>query len=274
MDPKGKTIVITGASSGIGAAAAKILSQKGAKLIITGRSDKTKKIADELNCDYYLVDYARFKDVIVFAKSLLKTHPRIDVLVNNVGGVFADRRITEDGNELTLQVNHLSGFLLTLLLKERLEESKAIVINTSSQVNTMGQIDFDDLQSEKKYDEHRVYGTTKLMNILHAMEISRRYKDVNAASFHPGGVATGFGREGGKLVKMVYESPLRHLFLISPKKGADTLIWLITSTPGKDWKPGEYYAKRKPAKKNPQVSESMARKMWDASEKLVNSSRH
>src|SRR6056297_367593 len=113
MDITGKTIVITGASSGIGKAAAKTLSQEGAQLVITGRSDKTKKLADELNCDYYLVDYASFSDVRKFAGSLLDKYPRIDVLVNNVGGVIGDRRLTEDGNEMTFQVNHLSGFLLT-----------------------------------------------------------------------------------------------------------------------------------------------------------------
>lgn len=269
MDITGKTIVITGASSGIGKAAAKTLSQEGAQLVITGRSDKTKKLADELKCDYYIVDYASFSDVRKFAGSLLDKYPRIDVLANNVGGVIGDRRLTEDGNEMTFQVNHLSGFLLTQLLKERLEASNAIVINTSSMANNMGKIDFNDLHGEKRYDSFRAYGTAKLMNILHAKEISKRFEGVSAASFHPGVVATEFAREGSRFVKWFYESPLGNLFMISPEKGADTLLWLISSTPGKDWTSGEYYHKRKPGKKSPQATDSAAKKLWEVSKKIT-----
>lgn len=268
---KGKTIVITGGSSGIGAAAARILAKKGAKLVITGRSEETRKLATELGCDYYLVNYSSFSEVSRFAQDLLDKYPRIDFLVNNVGGIIADRRITEDGHEMTLQVNHLSGFLLTQLLQERLEESNAIVINTSSVGNTIGNINFEDLESENNYNALKVYGTAKLMNILHAMEISRRFKGVRATSFHPGGVRTGFAREGSGFIKWFYDSVFKNLFLISPEKGADTLIWLIEGEAGKDWKAGEYYYKRKPGRKNPQVSSSNAEKLWEASEQLTDS---
>ncbi|RDV16569.1 SDR family NAD(P)-dependent oxidoreductase [Pontibacter diazotrophicus] len=265
----GKLIVITGGSSGIGAAAARMLNSMGAQVVITGRSEATRELAAELGCDYYLVDYASFSEVRHFAKTLLEKYPRIDVLVNNVGGIIADRRITADGHEMTLQVNHLSGFLLTQLLQERLEASKAVVINTSSVGNTMGKIDFNDLESEKGYNSLRAYGTAKLMNILHAMELSKRFKGVSAASFHPGGVETGFAREGSGFIKWIYETPLKRLFLISPEKGADTLIWLISSEPGKDWEEGEYYYKRKPGRKNAQVKPHVAQKLWEASEELI-----
>lgn len=264
-----KTIVITGGSSGIGAAAARVLSQMGEQVVITGRSEETKRLAEELGCDYYLVDYTRFSDVKRFAKSLIEKYPRIDVLVNNVGGIIADRRMTEDGHEMTLQVNHLSGFLLTQLLQERLEASKAIVINTSSAGNILGNIDFDDLESESRYHSLRVYGTAKLMNILHAIEVSRRFKGVSAASFHPGVVETGFAREGSGFIRWIYNTPLKSLFIIPPEKGADTLLWLITGVPGTDWKAGEYYYKRKPGRKNPQVNRGVAQKLWEASERLV-----
>lgn len=266
---KGETIVITGGSSGIGAAAARILTQAGAQVVITGRSAETKRLAAELGCDYYLVDFARFSSVRQFAQGLIEKYPRIDVLVNNVGGIIGDRRMAEDGHEMTLQVNHLSGFLLTQLLRERLEASNAIVINTSSVANTFGRIDFDDLEKEKGYHSLRAYGAAKQMNILHALEISRRFKGVRAASFHPGSVTTGFAREGGGIIKWLYETPLKHLFLISPEKGADTLVWLITGQPGNDWQEGEYYYKRKPGRKNPQVSAANARKFWEASERLI-----
>ncbi|PVY42346.1 SDR family NAD(P)-dependent oxidoreductase [Pontibacter virosus] len=268
-DLSGKTIIITGGSSGIGAAAARSLRQKGAQVVITGRSDETKKLAEEIGCDYYLVDYTRFAEVRSFADTLLVNYPRIDVLVNNVGGIIANRRLTEDGHETTLQVNHLSGFLLTLLLQERLETSKAIVINTSSVANTMGRIDFNDLENQKNYKSMAAYGAAKLMNILHAMEISTRFKGVWAASFHPGVVETSFAREGSGLIKWLYEGLLGRFFMISPEQGADTLLWLISTQPGKDWQDGEYYYKRRPGRRNNQVSPEVAAQLWEASVQLT-----
>jgi NAD(P)-dependent dehydrogenase (short-subunit alcohol dehydrogenase family) len=269
IDLTDKTILITGGSSGIGAAAAMALRKLNANLIITGRSAETKKLADELDCDYFLVDYNKFSSVRKFAQDLLNNYQRIDVLVNNVGGIIGERRITEDGHEMTLQVNHLSGFLLTQLLQERLEESKAIVINTSSVANNQGKIDFEDIQHEKSYKAFKVYGAVKQMNILHAMEISRRYNHVKAASFHPGIVITEFAREGNFFMKLFYKFPLRHLYMITPEKGADTMVWLITHPD--QWKAGEYYDKRKPGRKNPQVSDSVAYKLWEVSEVLTSS---
>ncbi len=257
-----KTIIITGGSSGIGEAAARSLSRMGAKLVITGRSEATRRIATEIGADYYIVDFTHFEDVRSFSQTLLEKYPRIDVLVNNVGGIINERRITTDGNEQTLQVNHLSGFLLTNLLRERLEASNAIVINTSSMANQMGRLRFDDLQSANEYDPMKVYGTAKLMNILHAMEIDRRFNKVKTASFHPGVVRTGFAREGKGILRWAYESIFGKIFMISPEEGADTLIWLITTS---DWKSGEYYYKRRPGRKNQQVNYENAARLWEAS---------
>lgn len=173
-----KYIVITGGSSGIGAAAAKVLSKMGHKLIITGRSKATGELAKAIGADYYIVDYTRLEEVRKFAATLLSNYPRIDVLVNNVGGILKERYLTPDGHEQTFQVNHLAGFLLTNLLRERLEESKGVVINTSSMANRAGNAKMDDLESTRGYEPMRAYGSAKLMNILHAMEISRRFKDV------------------------------------------------------------------------------------------------
>jgi NAD(P)-dependent dehydrogenase (short-subunit alcohol dehydrogenase family) len=268
-DLNGKTVVITGGSSGIGAAAARQLHHQGAQVVITGRSKETLKLAGELGCDYYLVDFARLSEVKSFAQKLLDKYPRIDILVNNVGGIIADRRVTEDGHEMTLQVNHLAGFLLTQLLQERLEASQAIVINTSSVANTMGSINFNDLESSRGYSDFKAYGAAKLMNILHAMEISKRFKGVKAASFHPGVVSTGFAREGSFLARLFYQSFLKDLFMIGPDKGADTLLWLIAGTPGKDWQDGAYYYKRKKGRRNPQATQEAAQRLWEESEKLI-----
>lgn len=263
------TIVITGGSSGIGAAAARILAKAGARVVITGRAEQTHQIARQIGADPYLVNYASFADVERFAEKLVKRHPRIDLLVNNVGTIIGDRRITGDGNEMTLQVNHLSGFLLTNLLRPQLEASGAVVINTSSGTHRYGEIDLDDIQAQRGYNPLLRYASTKLMNILHAIEIERRFAGVKAVSFHPGGVATGFAREGKGMIRWIYQTPLRRLFLSSPEKGADTLVWLTQGIPGEDWEPGGYYEKRKPGRLSAHVDAATARNLWDVSERLV-----
>jgi len=265
----GKTVVITGGSSGIGAGAARALAKLGAKVVITGRSLETEKIAREIGADFYLVDFAKLEDVRCFARELLAKYPRLDVLVNNAGSIISKRRETVDGFEATFQVNHLAAFLLTNLLRERLEESGAIIINTSSLMNTLGRIDFEDLQHSKSYNDSRAYSNTKLMNILHAMEIAKRFKGVHVASFHPGPVMTAFTREGSWLARALYETPLKHLFLITPEKGADTLVWLVTHQPGEDWVSGEYYHKRKTGRRSREARADIAEKLWMASEKML-----
>ena len=256
-----KTIVITGGSSGIGAAAARKLREQSATVAITGRSPETVRLAREIGADAFLADFAKLREVRALAEQLLAKYPRIDVLANNAGAVIATRQVTEDGHEKTLQVNHLGGFLLTLLLRERLEASNATVIDTASGAHRWGQLDFADIENERDYKPWRAYGTAKLMNILHAREINRRFRGVRGVSFHPGVVATGFGREGGRTTRMLYESILGKLFLTSPEKGADTLVWLATTN---DWTPGEFYVKRKPASTKPEAKDDrLARELWD-----------
>lgn len=262
-----KTIVITGGSSGIGAAAARMLRERGAQVAITGRSQETLRLAREIGADAFLADFAKLRDVRALAAQLLAKYPRIDVLANNVGGVIATRQLTEDQHEKTLQVNHLGGFLLTLLLRERLEQSNAAIIDTSSGAHRMGHVDMNDLENARNYKAWRAYGTAKLMNILHAKELNRRFRGVRAVSFHPGVVATGFAREGSSMTRVLYESVLRKLFMISPEKGADTLVWLATTN---DWTPGAFYIKRREAPVKPQANDAeLARALWDWSERAT-----
>ncbi len=150
--------------------------------------------------------------------------------------------------------------------QERLEASRGVVINTSSGAHHMGRLDFDDLENAAHYSPWRAYGTAKLMNILHAIEINRRFQGVGAVSFHPGVVATGFAREGSSLVRFWYASPLGRLFMIAPEKGADTLVWLATS---RDWQPGAYYHKRRRARTSSQATPENAHRLWDASAAMV-----
>ncbi len=270
MNMNGRVVIITGGSSGIGAAAARALREQGAVVAITGRSAHTEQLAKEIGAEAFLTDFSKFADVRALAAQLLAKYPRIDVLANNAGGIMAERQITEDGHEKTLQVNHLAPFLLTLLLRERLERSGATVINTSSRAHNMGRLDFSDLENERKYNGWRAYGTAKLMNILHAAEIDRRFRGVHAASFHPGVVATGFAREGNSMAKLIYGKALAPIFMLSPEKGADTLVWLATSRPANEWQPGLFYVKRKPGTKSRQAGDDeLARRLWTESELMV-----
>jgi NAD(P)-dependent dehydrogenase (short-subunit alcohol dehydrogenase family) len=263
-------IIITGGSSGIGAAAARQLRAQGANVAITGRSEETLRLAKEIGAEAFLADFTRFKDVHALAEKLLAKYPRIDVLVNNVGGVIGTRQTTEDGHEKTLQVNHLGGFLLTQLLQKRLEDSNATIINTSSGAHRMGRLDFSDFENERNYSPWRAYGTAKLMNILHASELNRRFRGVRAVSFHPGVVATGFGREGARIVRFFYESVVGRLFMISPEKGADTLVWLATT---RDWTPGAFHIKRKRARTSAAATDpQLARELWERSEAATRTS--
>jgi NAD(P)-dependent dehydrogenase (short-subunit alcohol dehydrogenase family) len=270
-----KTIVITGASDGIGAEAARQLHQKGEDVVIIGRSpEKTKAVAEELHSNYYLADFTRLDEVRKLAADLNRDLPRIDVLANNAGGIFGEREMTVDGHEKTMQVNHLAHFLLTNLLMDKLIASKATVINTSSVANKIyGKLDINDIEVANGYTSAKAYGNSKLENILFTRELHRRYneKGISTAAFHPGVVASNFANDTTSPMRHIYRSPLGKLFLIKPSKGADTLVWLATNTPGKDWQSGEYYQKRKISQNiNPQATDpELAKKLWEQSAKFT-----
>ena len=273
-----KIIIITGASDGIGAAAARLLQKQGAHVVIVGRSpDKTKAIADELSAEYFIADFSKLSDVRELADKLAIAYPRIDVLINNAGGIFGSRKLTVDGYEQTLQVNHLAHFLLTNLLLDTLVSSKATIINTSSIANILfSDMDIDDLSLAKHYTPNLAYGNAKLANILFTRELHKRYHQhgITTAAFHPGNVRTSFASGSSSLLRIMYQTPLKYLFrLISPEKGADTLLWLLTTKPGNTWKSGGYYYKRKPGKVSPQADDSsLANALWEESARMVRAS--
>ena len=184
--PTRKVIVITGASDGIGAAAARALSARGHRIVLVGRSrEKTQRIAQELEQEFHVADFAELEQVRALAHLLLERHPRIDVLANNAGGVFGrNRQLTIDGHEVTFQVNYLAPFLLTSLLMERLIESRASVINTSSVANrAYGRIDLANLNGQKRYSPVTAYGNAKLAQILFTRELHHRYADRGRDNF-------------------------------------------------------------------------------------------
>lgn len=269
-----KNIVITGASDGIGKAAAKQLKNLGHNLIIVGRSrEKTKKVAEELSAPYHIADYAKLLDVVRLAEEL-KGYDRIDVLCNNAGGVMAERRETADGLERTFQVNVLGGFLLTRLLIDKLVENRATVIQTSSIAANLFGADFDgkDFLNKKNYSAFKAYGYAKLEEILFTRELNRRYKDkgISAVAFEPGVVRTNFAAESKGFVKFCYHSPLKYLFTITPKRSAERLVRLATGMPDKDFTCGEVYGKIKPMElKFKDDSGDVAKDLWEFCEKIT-----
>jgi len=185
-----KTIVITGASDGIGAAAARKLAEQGERLLLVGRSrDKLASVAEPLKAESFVADFERLTDVRALATWILERTERIDVLANNAGGVFAQRVVTLDGNERTMQVNHYAGFLLTNLLMDVLLRSSATIINTSSVgAQAFGQLDLADLDLARRYKTMKAYGDSKLANILFAKGLHARFhaQGLSAVAFSPG----------------------------------------------------------------------------------------
>jgi NAD(P)-dependent dehydrogenase (short-subunit alcohol dehydrogenase family) len=266
-----KTIVITGASDGIGAAAARTLKTHGHNVVVVGRDpDKTKAIATEISAPFEVADFSDLDQVAKLALSLINKYEAIDVLANNAGVMFGTFAKTIDGFERTFQVNHLAPFLLTHLLHDTLVASKATVVNTSSMTAKMwGQLDLADLNNEINYDEKRAYGTAKLCNILFTKELDRRYRSagVNAVAFHPGVVSTNFASDPESAFHKVYHSDGKPtLTMITPDAGADQLIWIAEGAAGTDWQLGEYYDLRKPGATHEQANDAdLAKKLWEQS---------
>ena len=270
-----QTIVITGASDGIGAAAARKLQADGHEVVLVGRSrSKTEAVAAELGAASYVADFSELAEVRRLADSLAQAYPRIDVLANNAGGIMGHRQLTVDGFELTFQVNHLAPFLLTNLLLPVLTASDAKVIQTASIAARMfGHVDLDDLQLERGYSPDRAYGNGKLENILFTRELDRRHgtDGIAAAAFHPGVVGTNFASDTTHPMRFLYHTPLvKNLFTISPQRGARGLVWLAEQEPRTTWPTGEYFEHNRVAKSNPQARDpQLAVGLWDRSAAMV-----
>lgn len=276
---KSRVVVVTGASDGVGAAAAIALARSGDRVVVIGRSpDKTHAVAAAVSAaagspvQHHTVDFAHLDQVRELAAELLATHVRIDVLVDNAGLIAGRRSLTDDGHELTMQVNHLGPYLLTRLLRDPLVAAGGRVIVTASAAasGSRAVLDLDDLENEKDYTPLRAYARSKLANVVFARELARRWApDVTAASFHPGLVRSRFGSGSTPLVRVLLASPVR-LLMRSPENGAETLVWLATSRPEQDWASGGYFADRSPAQSHPQGEDpQVAAQLWERSAQLV-----
>lgn len=264
----GKTIVITGASSGVGAAAARALHRQGAIVVPVGRSQqKTAAIATELGVTPYTVDFIRLDDVRQLAEELLACLPTIDVLVNNAGGIVLNRAPTVDGNEPIFQVNTLGPFLLAQLLAERLTASNGRVITTSSRSHASAVISIDtlnDLDDGMMLRPHAVYARSKLAAGLLMREYGRQNPDILVADFHPGIIASDFGRYLGLLghVLKVVSAP----FLTTPEQGAKTLIYLAGTSDADN----QYFVRCQPALGSPLLNDqALAHALWKACQQRI-----
>ncbi|MDE0774846.1 MAG: SDR family NAD(P)-dependent oxidoreductase [Nocardioides sp.] len=223
----GRTVLVTGASDGIGAETAKALAGRGATVHVTGRSaEKLRPVADAVGTEPLVADFSRLDDVRRLAEQVGERVEHLDVLLNNAGGTFSPRHVTHDGHEPNFQVNHLAPFLLTNLLRPRLAAAgSSLVVNTSSIGNLMGKVVLDDLDHERRRAlEFPAYGTGKLMNIVFTRGISQRWSGdgIVSVAVHPGPVGSSFGRDSW-LVGLLYRSPLKRLATISVPDGAAPL---------------------------------------------------
>ncbi|MEF9907915.1 SDR family NAD(P)-dependent oxidoreductase [Streptomyces sp. P9-A2] len=265
-----KAVVITGASDGTGAAAARRLVRDGHDVVIVGRSAaKTEAVADELGVDSFVADYADLKQVRTLAEQLADRCPRIDVLANNAGAILGDRHVTADGFEETFQVNYLAPFLLTHLLLDTLLASQALVVQTSSNAARLSaRVDLDDLDNARNYSPVRAYGNAKLELVLFTRELHDRYHEqgLSAVAFHPGGVASNFATASRSPVGMLFRTPVPRLFFQSPEKAARHLLQFVTPASEDSVVSGAYYENGKPRTiKTPPIGPQL----WEATTALL-----
>jgi NAD(P)-dependent dehydrogenase (short-subunit alcohol dehydrogenase family) len=275
---KDKVCVITGATDGIGKAAAHALALQGAKLLIHGRDpDKGARAVAELKArsrnpaiEFLPADFGSLADVRRLAAALMERTSQIDVLINNAGGMFVNRTESKDGYELTFAVNHLAPFLLTHLLLNTLKRAaQARIVTTASAAHRGVTLDFDDLQAARKYAAMGAYGRSKLANILFTRTLAKRLAGtaVSATCLHPGFVRTGIARDMGAIPRGIFR--LISGFIRSPQQGAQTLVYLAAAAEVQGAS-GGYYIDCKLTQPAPAAQdEGVAERLWQVSEKLV-----
>jgi retinol dehydrogenase 14 len=275
----GQTVLITGATSGVGKATAMGLANMGASVVMVGRDRgrgeaamaDIKENSGNASVDLMLADVSSQKEIRRLADEFGEAYPRLDVLINNAGVFRSERITTADGMEATFAVNHLAYFLLTNLLLDRLKAgAPARIVNVASADHSNATIDFDDLQGEKRYRGAKAYGQSKLANVLFTYELARRLEGtgVTANCLHPGVVGTNLGSG----VSGVFGFMVRALrpLMKSPEKGAETSIYLASS-PEVEGLSGRYFIKKAEARSSDvSYDKKLAERLWEASAELTN----
>ena len=274
----GKVCLITGATRGIGLEAAKALARLGATVVLVGRDttrtkdalDEVRAVAPEAKVDSLLADFTSLDSVRKLAEDFKARYSRLDVLLNNAGLILDQREETKDGFEATLGINHLAPFVLTHQLRDLLVASgPARVINVSSEAHRTAKLDFDDLQSTRGYSAFRVYGTSKLANILFTKALAKRLQgtQVTTNCLHPGVVATGFGHNAKGIFRHLVK--LGAPFMLTAAKGARTSVYLASS-PEVEGVSGEYFIRSRKAKPSREArDEALAERLWQVSAELT-----
>jgi NAD(P)-dependent dehydrogenase (short-subunit alcohol dehydrogenase family) len=274
----GKTCMITGATSGIGRATAMELARRGATLVLVCRDRRRGehtvaeigKTTGHRDVTLMLADLSSQADVRRVAAEFLASERPLHVLINNAGVINLQRTVTVDGIETTFAVNHLAYFLLTNLLLARLQRSApARIVNVASDAHTFGGLDFDDLGNQRRYRAMRVYGQSKLANILFTAELARRIagSGVTANSLHPGAVATGLGKNNGAWARALIV--LLRPFFRTPVNGAATSIHLAAS-PAVEGVSGQYFANCREKRPSRAARDAdAARRLWDVSAEMT-----
>jgi NAD(P)-dependent dehydrogenase (short-subunit alcohol dehydrogenase family) len=266
-------VLLTGATRGIGQAAAVELAKRGAEVALVGRDpQRVKAVAAQAAAagggapvHEHVADLMVMSEVRALVDEVRGRYERIDVLANNAGALFASRKTTSEGFERTFALNHLAPFLLTNLLRDRLGGGR--VVTTTSDAHEGGRLDLDDLQSENSFSAMRVYGTSKLCNILFTRELARRAPELHANCFHPGTVRTGFGKNEGGIWKVL--TTIGSPFFRSPERGARSLVWLALSGEAADLT-GEYIQDEKIAEPSAQAQDDeLARALWERSAEIA-----
>lgn len=276
-DIRGKTVVVTGATNGIGRAAAVELGRRGARLVLVGRDKgRCADTAAEVrgtgaSAETVTADLSLMSETRRAAAEVLALCPRLDVLVNNAGAIMPERRLTAEGHEATLALNHLSYFLFTKLLTDRLKASSParVVVVASDAHRSAGAFPFEDLKAEKSFVPMLRYGETKLANILFTRALAKRLEGsgVTANALHPGVVATGFGADSKGVVRLFVR--FARPFLLTPEQGAETIVHLAAA-PEVSGVSGRYFAKsREKTPRGPALDDAAAERVWTLSEKLT-----
>jgi retinol dehydrogenase-12 len=272
-----KLCLVTGGTAGIGLSTAKLLAERGAELILLGRNEQRGQAAVAAveratgrAPEFMAVDLSNRSAVCAFAAQFKETHPRLDVLINNAGAMLGRRQLSADGIEMTFALNHLAYFLLTHLLMPSLRAAeRARIVNVASDAHFGVELDFEDLQSERRYSGWRAYKRSKLCNLLFTYELSRRLEGspITANALHPGFVSSEIGVRNGWTFGLAWS--LLTLFAISPERGAQTSAYLACSTEVESVS-GKYFA-RSQVKPSSRVSYDRlaAKRLWDVSVSLT-----